>query len=335
MKFLDEAKVYIRSGDGGAGGISFRREKFIEFGGPDGGSGGRGGDVWIQATSNLNTLIDFRYQQHFKAQHGEKGMKRNRSGAKGEDVVLTVPVGTQVFEEDGISLICDLDQEGQRIILAPGGNGGFGNAHFKSSTNQAPYYANPGILGQEKIIWLKLKLIADIGIIGLPNAGKSTFLASVTRAKPKIADYPFTTLYPNLGIVKEGYKEFILADIPGIIKNAHQGAGIGDRFLKHTERTHVLLHIVSALEENVQAAYQCILDELSAYNSELRKKIEIVGLSQIDTVDSDTLARKKNELATQCGQVPFEFSSITGHGIPQILECLHDKIFSIRGENEF
>ncbi len=284
MKFLDEAKVYIRSGDGGAGGISFRREKFIEFGGPDGGSGGRGGDVWIQATSNLNTLIDFRYQQHFKAQHGEKGMKRNRSGAKGEDVVLTVPVGTQVFEEDGISLICDLDQEGQRIILAPGGNGGFGNAHFKSSTNQAPYYANPGILGQEKIIWLKLKLIADIGIIGLPNAGKSTFLASVTRAKPKIADYPFTTLYPNLGIVKEGYKEFILADIPGIIKNAHQGAGIGDRFLKHTERTHVLLHIVSALEENVQAAYQCILDELSAYNSELRKKIEIVGLSQIDTV---------------------------------------------------
>ncbi|KGB27506.1 GTPase CgtA [Candidatus Liberibacter solanacearum] len=330
MKFLDEAKVYIRSGDGGAGGISFRREKFIEFGGPDGGSGGRGGDIWIKAINNLNTLVDYRYQQHFKAQSGTKGMKRNRTGAKGSDVVLTVPVGTQVFEEDRTSLICDLDQEGQCVLLAPGGNGGFGNLHFKSSTNQSPRYANLGIPGQEKIIWLKLKLIADIGIIGLPNAGKSTFLASVTRAKPKIADYPFTTLYPNLGIAKVGYEELVLADIPGIIKNAHKGAGIGDRFLKHTERTYILLHIISALEENIQEAYQSILHELHSYNSELRQKIEIVGLSQIDTVDSDTLIRKKNELSSICGQMPFAFSSITGSGIPQILECLHDKIVSIR-----
>ncbi|AKK20266.1 GTPase ObgE [Candidatus Liberibacter africanus] len=335
MKFLDEAKVYIKSGDGGDGGISFRREKFIEFGGPDGGSGGNGGNVWIKAVNNLNTLIDFRYQQHFKAQNGEKGMKRNRSGAKGSDVILTVPVGTQVFEEDGVSLICDLNQEGHRILLLPGGNGGFGNLHFKSSTNQTPYYANPGIPGHGKIICLKLKLIADVGIIGLPNAGKSTFLASVTRAKPKIADYPFTTLYPNLGIVKAGYEELILADIPGIIKNAHQGAGIGDRFLKHTERTYILFHIISVLEENVQEAYQCVSDELSAYNSQLQQKIEIVGLSQIDTVDKETLDRKKNELTTVCGQIPLEFSSMTGHGIPKILECLHKKIISIRGEDIF
>ncbi|MEG8098742.1 GTPase ObgE [Candidatus Liberibacter brunswickensis] len=335
MKFLDEAKVYIRSGDGGAGGVSFRREKFIEFGGPDGGNGGNGGNVWIKAVNNLNTLIDFRYQQHFKAKNGEKGMKRNRSGAKGSDVVLVVPVGTQVFEEDGVSIICDLNQEGQSILIAPGGNGGFGNLHFKSSTNQAPYYANPGMPGHEKIIWLKLKLIADVGIIGLPNAGKSTFLASVTRAKPKIANYPFTTLYPNLGMVKAGYDEFILADIPGIIKNAHQGAGIGDRFLKHTERTYILLHIISVLEDNLQEAYQCISDELYAYNSQLHNKIEIVGLSQIDTVDRETLDRKKNELANKCGQVPFEFSSVTGHGIQEILEFLYDKIVSIRGENKF
>ncbi|MBY7648948.1 MAG: GTPase ObgE [Candidatus Liberibacter europaeus] len=332
MKFLDEAKVYIRSGDGGAGCISFRREKFIEFGGPDGGSGGNGGNVWIEAANNLNTLIDFRYQQHFKAKSGAKGMKRNKSGAKGADVVLSVPVGTQAFEEDKSSLICDLTREGQRILLLHGGNGGFGNLHFKSSTNQAPSYANAGLPGQEKIIWLKLKLIADIGIIGLPNAGKSTFLGSITQAKPKIADYPFTTLYPNLGLAKVGYEEFVLADIPGIIKNAHKGAGIGDRFLQHAERTQILFHIISALEENVQDAYTSILNELSAYNSELNKKLEIVALSKIDMVDDDTVIKKKNELASICKHPPLAFSSITGHGVSETLQYLYDRIIQIRKE---
>lgn len=331
MKFLDEAKVYIRSGDGGAGCVSFRREKFIEFGGPDGGSGGNGGNVWIKAVNNLNTLIDFRYQQHFKAQSGGKGMGRNKSGANGSDTTLLVPVGTQAFEEDNKSLICDLVQEGQRILLAPGGNGGFGNICFKSSTNQAPKHANLGLPGKEKIILLKLKVIADIGIIGLPNAGKSTFLGAVTRAKPKIADYPFTTLYPNLGLAKMGCEEFILADIPGIIKNAHKGAGIGDRFLQHTERTHILLHIISALEEDVIDAYESISHELSAYNSELSKKLEIVALSQIDTVDYNIVEKKKAELASVCKQTPLAFSSITGSGISDILQYLRDKIMLLRG----
>ncbi|MBA5723657.1 GTPase ObgE [Candidatus Liberibacter sp.] len=334
MKFLDEAKVYIRSGDGGAGGVSFRREKFIEFGGPDGGSGGHGGDVWVEAVRNLNTLIDFRYQQHFKAKPGIKGMRRNRSGAKGADAVLIVPIGTQVFEEDKTSLICDLNQEGQRFLLAPGGNGGFGNLHFKSSTNQAPDHANPGIPGQERTIWLQLKLIADIGIIGLPNAGKSTFLGTITRAKPKIAEYPFTTLYPNLGLAKIGYEEFVLADIPGIIKNAHQGAGIGVRFLQHVERTHILLHIISVLEDDIKDAYNSILHELCAYNDKLCKKIEIVGLSQIDMIDEETLAKKKSELSSVCGKIPFVFSSVTGRGISKIMQHLHDKILSLREENK-
>ncbi|MBL0848935.1 MAG: GTPase ObgE [Candidatus Liberibacter ctenarytainae] len=337
MKFLDEAKVYIRSGDGGNGSVSFRREKFIEFGGPDGGSGGCGGDVWIKAVNNLNTLIDFRYQQHFKAQHGKNGRGRNCTGAKGSNVMLTVPVGTQVFEEDKTTFICDLDQEGKHFLLAGGGNGGFGNIHFKSSTNQAPFHANLGLPGKEQILWLKLKVIADIGIIGLPNAGKSTLLKTLTRAKPKIAEYPFTTLYPNLGLAKIGYEEFLLADIPGIIKNAHKGAGIGDRFLQHIERTHILLHIVSALEEDIKDAYQSVLHELSAYNGngELCKKLEIVGLSQIDTVDDNTISKKKNELASICGQIPCEFSSITGRGIPEILKLLHDKIVLIREGNDF
>ncbi|NKJ09144.1 MULTISPECIES: GTPase ObgE [Rhizobium] len=326
MKFLDEAKVYIRSGDGGAGSVSFRREKFIEFGGPDGGDGGRGGDVWVEAVNGLNTLIDFRYQQHFKATIGTHGMGRNRAGAKGEDVTLKVPVGTQIFEEDGETLICDITQEGQRFRLAPGGNGGFGNAYFKSSTNQAPDWANPGLPGEEKTIWLRLKLIADAGLVGLPNAGKSTFLASVSRARPKIANYPFTTLHPNLGVATIDGQEFVLADIPGLIEGAHEGVGIGDRFLGHVERTRVLLHLVSAQEEKVGKAYKTVKHELEAYGNNITDKPEIVALSQIDVVDEETLKKKTRELARACGKTPFQISAITGRGMTEVLRALRDVI---------
>src|SRR5499427_8512665 len=255
MKFLDQAKVYIRSGNGGAGCVSFRREKFIEFGGPDGGDGGRGGDVIAQCVDGLNTLIDYRYQQHFKAKTGGHGMGKNRSGAAGADIVLKVPKGTQIFDEDNETLLADLTEIGDRAILAKGGNGGFGNAHFKTSTNRAPRRANPGLAGEERTIWLRLKLIADAGLVGLPNAGKSTFLASVSAAKPKIADYPFTTLHPHLGVVSVDDREFVLADIPGLIAGAHEGAGLGDRFLGHVERCRVLLHLVDGTCEHAGKAY--------------------------------------------------------------------------------
>ncbi len=326
MKFLDEAKVYIRSGDGGAGSVSFRREKFIEFGGPDGGDGGRGGDVWIEAVNGLNTLIDFRFQQHFKAKTGTHGMGRNRTGANGEDVTLKVPVGTQVLEEDAETLICDLTKEGQRFRLAKGGNGGFGNAHFKTSTNQAPNWANPGLEGEEKTIWLRLKLIADAGLVGLPNAGKSTFLASVTRARPKIANYPFTTLHPNLGVATIDGREFVLADIPGLIEGAHEGVGIGDRFLGHVERTRVLLHLVSAQEEKVGKAYKTVKHELEAYGGELIDKPEIVALSQIDVLDEKDLKKKAKELEKACGQKVFLLSAVTGTGMTDALRALRDVI---------
>lgn len=326
MKFLDEAKVYIRSGDGGGGSVSFRREKFIEFGGPDGGDGGRGGDVWAEAVNGLNTLIDFRYQQHFKATIGTHGMGRNRAGAKGADVTLKVPVGTQIFEEDGETLICDLTQEGQRFRVAAGGNGGFGNAYFKSSTNQAPDWANPGLPGEEKTVWLRLKLIADAGLVGLPNAGKSTFLASVSRARPKIANYPFTTLHPNLGVATIDGQEFILADIPGLIEGAHEGVGIGDRFLGHVERTRVLLHLISAQEEKVGKAYKTVKYELEAYGNDITDKPEIVALSQIDVLDEETLKKKKRELARACGRTPFCISAITGAGMTEVLRALRDVI---------
>ena len=318
MKFLDEAKVYIRSGDGGAGSVSFHREKFIEFGGPDGGDGGRGGDVWIEAVNGLNTLIDFRYQQHFKGATGGHGMGRNRTGAKGESVTLKVPVGTQVFEEDKETLICDLTQEGERFRLAAGGNGGFGNAHFKSATNQAPRWANPGLEGEEKTIWLRLKLIADAGLVGLPNAGKSTFLATVTRARPKIANYPFTTLHPNLGVASIDGREFILADIPGLIEGAHEGVGIGDRFLGHVERTRVLLHLVSSLEEDVAGAYRTVRKELEAYDVELGAKQEIVALSQVDILDPDTLAEKKAALEQACGKPVRAISAVAQIGMTEV-----------------
>jgi GTP-binding protein len=326
MKFLDQAKVYIRSGDGGAGAVSFRREKFIEFGGPDGGDGGRGGDVWVEAVNGLNTLIDFRYQQHFKAATGMHGMGRNRTGAGGASVTLKVPVGTQVFEEDDETLIVDLTTEGQRFRLAAGGNGGFGNTHFKSSTNQAPNWANPGLEGEEKTIWLRLKLIADAGLVGLPNAGKSTFLATCTRARPKIANYPFTTLHPNLGVATIDEKEFIIADIPGLIEGAHEGTGLGDRFLGHVERTRVLLHLVSAQEENVGKAYKTVKNELEAYGGGLTDKPEVVALSQIDILDEDELKKKAKELEKACGQKPLLLSAITNVGMLDALRALRDEI---------
>jgi GTP-binding protein len=332
MKFLDQAKVYIRSGDGGAGSVSFRREKFIEFGGPDGGDGGRGGDVWIEAVDGLNTLIDYRYQQHFRAKTGVHGMGRNRTGAKGADVVLKVPAGTQVYEEDNETLICDLTEVGQRYRLAAGGNGGFGNQHFKTSTNQAPRRANPGLPGEEKTIWLRLKLIADAGVVGLPNAGKSTFLAAVTAAKPKIADYPFTTLHPNLGVARIDAREFVIADIPGLIEGAHEGVGIGDRFLGHVERTRVLLHLVSAQEENPAKAYKTVRKELEAYGGGLADKPEIVALSQADTLDADARKKKLAALKRACGQTPFVMSAVTGEGVEPVLRALMAEVQDARDE---
>ncbi len=322
MKFLDSAKVYIRSGDGGAGAVSFRREKFIEFGGPDGGDGGRGGDVWVEAVNGLNTLIDYRYQQHFRAKTGVHGMGRNRTGAKGADAVLKVPVGTQVFDEDDETLICDLTETGQRFRLAAGGNGGFGNQHFKTSTNQAPRRANPGLEGQERWVRLRLKLIADAGLVGLPNAGKSTFLATVTAAKPKIADYPFTTLHPGLGVARVDAREFVLADIPGLIEGAHEGAGIGDRFLGHVERCRVLLHLVSAREEDVAAAYRTVRGELDAYGQGLEEKPEIVALSQADLLDDEERGEKLASLARAAGARPLLLSAATGEGVEDALRML-------------
>ena len=332
MKFLDQAKVYIRSGDGGAGAVSFRHEKFLEFGGPDGGDGGRGGDVWAVAVDSLNTLIDYRYQQHFKAKTGTHGMGRNMTGAKGADVVLRVPVGTQIFEEDNETLICDLTEAGQKFCLAKGGNGGFGNLHFTTSTNRAPRRANPGLEGIERTIWLRLKLIADCGLVGLPNAGKSTFLASVTAAKPKIADYPFTTLHPHLGVVRIDGREFVLADIPGLIEGAHEGVGIGDRFLGHVERCQVLLHLVSAQEEDVAKAYQIIRDELEAYGHELSEKPEIIALSQIDILDEEKKQEKQKQLEQISGKKVHLLSAVTHAGIETTLRSIARNIDESRKE---
>ncbi len=330
MKFLDQAKVYIRSGDGGAGAVSFRREKFIEFGGPDGGDGGRGGNVFAEAVDGLNTLIDYRYQQHFKAKTGGHGMGRDRHGANSSDVVLRVPVGTQIFEDDNETLIVDLSKLGQRELLAKGGNGGFGNAHFKSSTNRAPRRANPGQEGDEKWIWLRLKLIADIGIIGLPNAGKSTLLARVTSAKPKIADYPFTTLHPNLGVVRHKGVEFVLADIPGLIEGAHEGAGIGDRFLGHVERCRALIHLADAAGEDSGKAYDTVRGELEAYAHGLAEKDEIVVLSRIDIATPEQLKSAKAKIRRRAGHTPLAISAATGQGI----EALLDRCLEVVGKTE-
>ena len=322
MKFLDQAKVYIKAGDGGAGCISFRREKFIEFGGPDGGDGGRGGDVWAECADGLNTLIDFRYAQHFKAKVGGHGMGALRAGAKGADVVLKVPPGTQVFDEVGETLIVDITKPGERVLLARGGNGGFGNAYFKTSSNQAPRRANPGLPGEEATIILRLKLIADAGLVGLPNAGKSTFLATVTAARPKIADYPFTTLHPGLGVGNVDTREFVLADIPGLIEGAHEGSGLGDRFLGHIERCRVLLHLVDGTCAHAGKAYKIVRKELEAYGGELTDKPEIVALSKADALNPDTLKEQVARLKRAAGRKPMVLSSASGLGVQEALRAL-------------
>lgn len=326
MKFLDEAKVYIRSGDGGNGCVAFRREKFIEFGGPSGGNGGRGGNVIIEVADGLNTLIDYRYQQHFKAQKGENGSGSDRHGANGKNIVLKVPIGTQIFDEDRETLIHDFTNVGEKFVLVEGGNGGFGNAHFKTSTNRAPRNANPGQPGEERWIWLRLKLIADAGLVGMPNAGKSTFLSKVSAARPKIADYPFTTLHPQLGVVNADGREFVLADIPGLIEGAHEGTGLGDRFLGHVERCRVLLHLIDATCEHAGKAYKTVRKELDAYGGLLTDKIEIVALNKIDAVEPDELKKQKERLKRAAKKTPLLLSGITGDGVKEALRALVDVI---------
>ncbi|MEI7571931.1 MAG: GTPase ObgE [Phenylobacterium sp.] len=333
MKFLDQCKIYIRSGNGGGGAVSFRREKYIEYGGPDGGDGGRGGDVWIEAVEGLNTLIDFRYSQHFKAGTGIHGMGRNRHGAAGEDVVLRVPVGTEVLDEEREALIVDLDHPGQRVLLAKGGNGGWGNDRFKGPINQAPYHANPGQDGEEHVIWLRLKLIADVGLAGLPNAGKSTFLAAASAARPKIADYPFTTLAPNLGIVDLSSEErFVLADIPGLIDGASEGAGLGTRFLGHVERTAVLVHLVDCTQTDVVEAWRTVRRELEAYGSGLGDKSEILALSKVDALDADTLQMQKDALEDASGRPVSLVSGVSGQGVRDLLRESWRQVLARRAE---
>src|SRR3954453_17529982 len=322
MKFLDEAKVYIRSGDGGNGCVAFRREKYIEFGGPSGGNGGPGGGVGVETVDGLNTLIDYRYQQHFKAQKGTNGMGKDRHGANGKPIVLKVPVGTQIFDEDRETLIHDFTTLGEKFVIAEGGNGGFGNAHFKSSTNRSPRNANPGQEGEERWIWLRLKLIADAGLVGLPNAGKSTFLAAVSAAKPKIADYPFTTLHPQLGVVNADGREFVLADIPGLIEGAHEGAGLGDRFLGHVERCRVLLHLVDGAGEHAGRDYKTVRRELEAYGHGLADKPEIVALSKADAIDPETMREQVARLKRAAKTKPYVISAAAGQGVDDVLRAL-------------
>ncbi len=321
MKFLDQAKIFLKSGDGGAGAVSFRREKFIEFGGPDGGDGGRGGDIVVEAAENLNTLIDYRYQQHFKAGRGNHGMGKNRSGGSGRTLTLRVPIGTQIFDDDKETLLADLTVVGQRVVLLKGGDGGRGNAQFKSSTNRAPRRSEPGWPGEERWVWLRLKLIADAGLVGLPNAGKSTLLAASSAAKPKIADYPFTTLHPQLGVVRVDDTEFVLADIPGLIEGAHEGAGLGDRFLGHVERCRVLIHLVDGTAEDVAGAYRTIRDELSAYNPVLADKPELVALNKCDAIDPDEVDAKVAALSRAAGRPAHLLSAVTGQGVRELLSA--------------
>ena len=322
MKFLDEAKVYIRSGDGGNGCVSFRREKFIEYGGPNGGDGGKGGDVIAIAVDGLNTLIDYRYQQHFFAKNGQAGMGKDRHGANGVDAVLKVPFGTQIYEEDGSTLIADFTEPEQQIVLLRGGNGGFGNAHFKSSTNRAPRRANPGQAGEEQTIRLRLKLIADAGIVGFPNAGKSTFLAAVSAAKPKIADYPFTTLNPQLGVVNVDGREFVLADIPGLIEGAHEGTGLGDRFLGHIERCRVLLHLVDGTAGDAGEAYKTVRSELVAYGHELAQKPEVVALNKSDAMTAAEIKQQVARLKRAAKKTPLVISAVSHDGVRDALRAL-------------
>ncbi len=321
MKFLDQAKIFLKSGDGGAGAVSFRREKFIEFGGPDGGDGGRGGDIVVEAAENLNTLIDYRYQQHFKAGRGNHGMGKNRSGASGQTLTLRVPIGTQIFDDDKETVLADMTATGQRLVLLRGGDGGRGNAHFKSSTNRAPRHAEPGWPGEERWVWLRLKLIADAGLVGLPNAGKSTFLAASSAARPKIADYPFTTLHPQLGVVRVDEAEFVLADIPGLIEGAHEGAGLGDRFLGHVERCRVLIHLVDGTEADVAGAYRTIREELAAYSPLLAEKPELVALNKCDAILPEEIGKKAKALSRAAGRPVHRLSGATGKGVRELLSA--------------
>jgi GTP-binding protein len=330
VRFVDEAKVLVRSGDGGNGCLSFRRERFIEFGGPDGGDGADGGDVVVEAVPDLNTLVDYRYRRHFKAQRGGNGSGQNRTGARGADVVLRVPAGTQIFTEDRETMIADLVEAGQRVIIARGGGGGFGNQHFKSSTNRAPRRADPGRPGQEFAIVLRLKLLADAGLIGLPNAGKSTFLAASSRAKPKIADYPFTTLYPSLGVVAVGRDEFVLADIPGLIEGAHHGAGLGTRFLGHVERCRVLIHLVDGTQTDVAAAYRTVRGEIAAYGGGLAEKPEIVVLNKIDAISADETEAKRAALTAASGRPALAASGASGTGVDAVLAALMRSVCAAR-----
>lgn len=330
MKFLDLTRVQVRSGAGGNGCISFRREKFIEFGGPDGGNGGRGGSVWAEAVDGLNTLIDFRYRQHFFARNGQSGMGRLRTGKDGADIVLRVPVGTEILDEDQETVIADLTGIGQRIELARGGNGGFGNAHFKTSTNQAPRRANPGQTEVERTLWLRLKLIADVGLLGLPNAGKSTFLAATSNARPKIADYPFTTLHPNLGVVGIDGVEFVIADIPGLIEGAHEGRGVGDRFLGHVERCSVLLHLVDGTSGTIAQDYRTIIHELEAYGGHLADKPRVTALNKIDALDEDQRGAARAELENASGGAVLAMSGVSREGLSEVLRALRDRIDASR-----
>ena len=326
MKFLDLAKVYIRSGSGGNGCISFRREKYIEYGGPDGGDGGRGGSVWAEAVDGLNTLIDFRYQQHFFADNGKPGMGKQRTGADGDDIVLRVAVGTEILDEDQETVIADVTELGQRVLLAKGGNGGWGNLQFKTSTNQAPRRSNPGQDGVDRTIWLRLKLIADVGLLGLPNAGKSTFLAATSNARPKVADYPFTTLHPNLGVVGVDNVEFVVADIPGLIDGASEGRGLGDLFLGHVERCAVLLHLVDGSSGTLIEDYHTIIKELQAYGGGLNDKPRITVLNKIDALDPEERAFLKEELEEACGGPVMMMSGVSREGVTDVLRALRSQI---------
>jgi GTPase len=320
MKFLDQAKIYIRSGNGGAGAVSFRREKFIPFGGPDGGDGGKGGDVWIEAADGINTLIDYRYQQHHKAATGGHGMGKSRHGADGEDIVLRVPTGTQVLDEDKETVIVDLSKAGMRVLLARGGNGGFGNEQFKSSVNQAPRHANPGQEGEERTLWLRLKLIADAGLVGLPNAGKSTFLRAVSAATPKVADYPFTTLHPHLGVVSLGEgARFVMADLPGLIEGAAEGAGLGTRFLGHAERCVALVHLIDITQDDPVGAYRTVRHELESYGEELGGKPELVALNKIDALPAEDAEFIREEFAKQIGKETRLVSGVSGAGVRELV----------------
>ena len=326
MKFLDLSKVHIRSGAGGGGAVSFLREKHLEYGGPDGGDGGNGGSVWAEAVEGLNTLIDFRYQQHFFAKNGTPGMGKQRTGANGTEIVLRVPVGTELLDEDEETVIADLTVVGQRVLLAKGGNGGFGNLHFKSATNQAPRRANPGQDGIERTLWLRLKLIADAGLLGLPNAGKSTFLAATSNARPKIADYPFTTLYPNLGVVAVDGAEFVIADIPGLIEGAHEGKGLGDLFLGHVERCSVLLHLVDGTSASFIEDHRTIIGELEAYGGDLALKPRVTALNKIDALDADERAEARAALESAVGGPVMMMSGVSSEGVTDVLRAVRRQI---------